>query len=153
MLDKFARQLLRELQRDARQTMQQLAEKVGLSTTPCWRRIKELEEEGAIRRYTVLVDREKVGLQNCVFAEVALSRHAGDVTAEFEAAVAATPEIVACYATTGKADYLIKVVTSDIKAYDAFYLDHLSKLPTVQSIISSVPVTVITQTTILPIAL
>lgn len=138
MLDKFARQLLRELQRDARQTMQQLAERVGLSTTPCWRRIKELEEEGVIRRYTVLVDREKVGLQNCVFAEVALSRHAGDVTAEFEAAVAATPEIVACYATTGKADYLIKVVTSDIKAYDEVLQQRIFRLPGVASVHTSV---------------
>ena len=90
--------------------------------------------ESALRRQLAERTAEVDGLR----AEVALSRHAGDVTAEFEAAVAATPEIVACYATTGKADYLIKVVTSDIKAYDEVLQQRIFRLPGVASVHTSV---------------
>lgn len=137
-LDRYDRMLLAELQRDSRQTVQQLAAAVGLSSTPCWKRVKELEAQGIIRRYTALVDREKVGLALCVLAEVNLTRHNEDDVRRFEEAVERCPQIVSCYATTGQADYLIKVLVPDIKSYEAFLHETAFKLPGVTHVRSSV---------------
>ena len=128
-LDRYDRLLLAELQRDSRQTVQQLATAVGLSGTPCWKRVKELEASGVIRRYTALVDREKVGLSLCVLAEINLTRHSEEDVRQFEQAVADCPQIVSCYATTGQADYVIKVLVPDIKQYEAFLHETAFKLP------------------------
>jgi Lrp/AsnC family transcriptional regulator, leucine-responsive regulatory protein len=137
-LDRHDLLLLAELQRDARQTVQQLATAAGLSSTPCWKRVKELEASGVIRGYTALVDREKVGLALCVLAEVNLTRHNEDDVRRFEQAVAVCPQIVACYATTGQADYVIKVLVPDIKQYEAFLHEVAFKLPGVTHVRSSV---------------
>ncbi|HEY0886495.1 MAG TPA: Lrp/AsnC family transcriptional regulator [Ramlibacter sp.] len=137
-LDRYDRLLLAELQRDSRQTVQQLASAVGLSSTPCWKRVKELEASGVIRRYTALVDREKVGLSLCVLAELNLTRHSEQDVREFERAVADCPQIVSCYATTGQADYVIKVLVPDIKHYEAFLHETAFKLPGVTHVQSSV---------------
>lgn len=137
-LDRYDRLLLAELQRDSRQTVQQLATAVGLSSTPCWKRVKELEASGVIRRYTALVDREKVGLTLCVLAELNLTRHSEEDVREFERAVADCPQIVSCYATTGQADYVIKVLVPDIKHYEAFLHETAFKLPGVTHVRSSV---------------
>lgn len=130
--------LLNELQRDSHQTVQQLAERVGLSSTPCWKRIKEMEGSGVIRGYTALIDREKVGLALCVIAELNLTRHNQDVVAQFEQEVADCPHIVGCYATTGQADYVIKVLMPDIKSYERFLHETVFKLPGVTHVRSSV---------------
>lgn len=137
-LDRYDRLLLAELQRDSRQTVQQLATAVGLSSTPCWKRVKELEASGVIRRYTALVDREKVGLSLCVLAELNLTRHSEEDVRQFERAVADCPQIVSCYATTGQADYVIKVLVPDIKQYEAFLHETAFKLPGVTHVRSSV---------------
>jgi Lrp/AsnC family leucine-responsive transcriptional regulator len=137
-LDRHDVILLTELQRDARQTVQQLAAAAGLSGTPCWKRVKEMEAAGIIRGYTALVDREKVGLQLCVLAEVNLTRHNEDDVLRFERAVAESPQIVSCYATTGQADYVIKVLVPDIKSYEAFLHETAFKLPGVTHVRSSV---------------
>jgi Lrp/AsnC family leucine-responsive transcriptional regulator len=137
-LDRYDRLLLAELQRDSRQTVQQLAAAVGLSSTPCWKRVKELEARGVIRRYTALVDREKVGLSLCVLAELNLTRHHEDDVRRFEEAVDGCPQIVSCYATTGQADYVIKVLVPDIKSYEAFLHETAFKLPGVTHVRSSV---------------
>jgi len=137
-LDRHDILLLAELQRDSRQTVQQLAAAVGLSSTPCWKRVKELEGSGIIRGYTALVDREKVGLSLCVLAELNLTRHHEDDVQQFERAVAACPQIVSCYATTGQADYVIKVLVPDIKGYEAFLHEVAFKLPGVTHVRSSV---------------
>ena len=137
-LDRYDNLLLAELQRDARQTVQQLAASVGLSSTPCWKRVKEMEATGVIRGYTALVDREKVGLSLCVLAEVNLTRHNEDDVRRFEQAVADAPQIVSCYATTGQADYVIKVLVPDIKSYENFLHDVAFKLPGVTHVRSSV---------------
>ncbi len=137
-LDRYDNLLLAELQRDARQTVQQLATAVGLSSTPCWKRVKEMEASGVIRGYTALVDREKVGLALCVLAEVNLTRHNEDDVRRFEHAVAQAPQIVSCYATTGQADYVIKVLVPDIKSYESFLHDVAFKLPGVTHVRSSV---------------
>lgn len=137
-LDRHDVLILAELQRDSRQTVQQLAAAVGLSSTPCWKRVKELEARGVVRGYTALVDREKVGLSLAVLAEVNLTRHNEDEVRRFEKEVAASPQIVSCYATTGQADYVIKVLVPDIKSYESFLHEVAFKLPGVTHVRSSV---------------
>jgi DNA-binding Lrp family transcriptional regulator len=137
-LDRHDVVLLNELQRDARQTVQQLADAVGLSTTPCWKRVKELESTGVIRGYTALIDREKVGLALAVIAEVNLTRHHEDDVRRFEQAVVDCPQIVGCWATTGQADYVVKVLVPDIHAYERFLHETAFKLPGVTHVRSSV---------------
>jgi Lrp/AsnC family leucine-responsive transcriptional regulator len=138
VLDDKDRALLAALQRDSRQTVQQLAAAVGLSATPCWKRVKEMEAAGIIRGYSATVDRERVGLALCVLAELNLTQHTENTVREFERAVAACPQIVSCYSTTGAADYSITVLASDIKSYEAFLHDTAFKLPGVTHIRSSV---------------
>src|SRR5512140_904278 len=151
-LDRYDYLLLAELQRDSRQTVQQLATAVGLSSTPCWKRVKELESSGTIRGYTALVDREKLGLSLCVLAELNLTRHSEDDVRRFEEAVAASPQIVGCYATTGQADYVIKVLVPDIKSYEAFLHETAFKLPGVTHVRSSVVLKEVKAETRLPLA-
>ncbi len=137
-LDRFDVALLEQLQTDSRQTVQQLADRIGLSSTPCWKRMKDLESSGVIRGYSALVDREKVGLNLCVLAEVNLARHSeGDVRL-FEQQVQACPQIVSCYSTTGEADYLLKVLVRDIKAYETFLHETAFRMAGVTHIRSSV---------------
>ncbi|MEW6706290.1 MAG: Lrp/AsnC family transcriptional regulator [Pseudomonadota bacterium] len=137
-LDRHDVLLLTELQRDARQTVQQLAERVGLSSTPCWKRVKDMEAAGIVRGYTAVIDREKVGLALCVIAELNLTRHSEDVVRHFERAVADCPQIVSCYSTTGQADYVLKVLVRDIQAYEQFLHETAFKLPGVTHVRSSV---------------
>lgn len=151
-LDRYDRLLLAELQRDSRQTVQQLAAAVGLSSTPCWKRVKELEARGVIRRYTALVDREQVGLSLCVLAEVNLTRHNEDDVRRFESAVAQAPQIVSCYATTGQADYVLKVLVPGIKDYEAFLHETAFKLPGVTHVRSSVVLKEVKADTAVPVA-
>ncbi len=143
--------LLSELQRDSRQTVQQLAQAANLSSTPCWKRIKEMESRGVIRGYTALVDREQVGLSLAVIAEINLQRHSDLDVRRFEQAVAACSPIVSCYATTGQADYVIKVLVPDIKSYDRFLHETAFKLPGVTHVRSSVVLREIKAETRLPI--
>ena len=138
ILDDKDRALLAELQRDSRQTVQQLAAAVGLSATPCWKRVKEMEAAGVIRGYGATIDRESVGLGLCVLAEVNLTQHNENTVREFERAVAACPQIVACHSTTGSADYSIKVLVPDIVSYEAFLHETAFRLPGVTHIRSSV---------------
>ncbi|MCG2594888.1 Lrp/AsnC family transcriptional regulator [Ramlibacter sp. XY19] len=151
-LDRHDIALLAELQRDSRQTVQQLADAAGLSSTPCWKRVKEMEATGIIRGYTALVDRELVGLSLAVLAEVNLTRHNEDDVRKFERAVADCPQIVSCYATTGQADYVIKVLVPDIKSYESFLHETAFKLPGVTRVRSSVVLKEVKAETRLPLA-
>jgi Lrp/AsnC family leucine-responsive transcriptional regulator len=151
-LDRHDVLLLTELQRDSRQTVQQLATAAGLSSTPCWKRVKEMEASGIIRGYTALVDREKVGLALCVLAEVNLTRHNEDDVRRFEEEAAACPQIVSCYSTTGQADYVIKVLVPDIKSYETFLHEVAFKLPGVTHVRSSVVLKEVKAETRLPLA-
>ena len=143
--------LLSELQRDSRQTVQQLAEAAGLSSTPTWKRVKEMEAARVIVGYTALVDREKVGLMLCVLAEINLTRHNEDDVRRFEREVASCPPIVSCYATTGQADYVIKVLVPDIKRYESFLHETMFKLPGVTHVRSSVVLKEVKAETRLPL--
>jgi DNA-binding Lrp family transcriptional regulator len=151
VLDDKDRTLLAELQRDSRQTVQQLAAAVGLSATPCWKRVKDLEAAGVIRGYGATIDRESVGLTLCVLAEVNLTQHTENTVREFERAVAACPQIVSCYSTTGAADYSIKVLVPDIRSYETFLHETAFRLPGVTHIRSSVVLKEIKSERALPI--
>ena len=149
--DRASLQILEALQADARLSTQALAEKVGLSVTPVWRRVKELEERGVIRRQVVLLDREKIGLSICVLANVSLVRHSEGAVEQFERLVATQREIIECHAITGEADYVIKVVAADMKAYDLFLQQNIFKLPGVSSVRSNVVLREVKYETALPV--
>ncbi|EJL32148.1 Lrp/AsnC family transcriptional regulator [Novosphingobium sp. AP12] len=150
-LDPFERKILRELQRDANQTTAQIAERVGLSASPCWRRIDRLEREGFIQRRVAIVDRHKVGLNAHVFAQVKLNAHGRANLDEFAAKIREFPEVLDCYVLLGSVDFMIRVVAEDISAYERFFFEKLSQLPGVQEITSTVALSEIKATTALPI--
>jgi Lrp/AsnC family transcriptional regulator len=150
-LDRLDRRILDLLQREGALPVAEVAARTGISTTTCWRRIQQLEQSGVIRGRVAVLDRAALGLDVTIFAHVKLSTQGRDAIAAFAEAIRERPEVLDCYTTMGEWDFMLRVVTRDIKAYEAFYLDHLSKLPNVQSINSSVTVTVIKETTVLPI--
>lgn len=151
VLDKVSRQILQHLQRDATLSVQQLAEAVGLSTTPVWRRVKSLEASGVLRARVTLVDRERAGLAICVLAHVTLTRHNEGAVEAFERMARVRPEIMECASTTGESDYLIKVVVPDMKAYDRFLQEHLFRQAGVASVKSSVVLREVKYETALPL--
>jgi Lrp/AsnC family transcriptional regulator len=150
-LDRADRRILDLLQREGALSVAEVATRTGLSTTTCWRRIQQLEQNGVIRGRVALLDRAALGLDVTIFAHVKLSSQGRGAIAAFAEAIRERPEVLDCYTTMGEWDFMLKVVMKDIKAFEAFYLDHLSKLPNVQSINSSVTVTAIKETTVLPI--
>lgn len=129
LLDPIDRRLLRELQADATIPVAELAERVGLSQTPCWKRVKRLTDEGVIERKVALLDRDKLDLGLVVFVSVRTSRHDEAWITDFAKGAAALPEVVEFYRLAGEADYLLKVVVSDISAYDRFYKRLIATAP------------------------
>jgi Lrp/AsnC family transcriptional regulator len=150
-IDRLDRRILDLLQREGALPVAEVASRTGISTTTCWRRIQQLEQSGVIRGRVAVLDRAALGLDVTIFAHVKLSSQGRDAIAAFSEAIRDRPEVLDCYTTMGEWDFMLRIVTRDIKAYEAFYLDHLSKLPFVQSINSSVTVTVIKETTVLPL--
>lgn len=121
VLDSIDRRILRELQADATISIADLAQIVGLSQTPCWKRVKRLTDEGVIERRVALLDREKLDLGLVVFVSIRTARHDEAWLAAFAKGASALPEVVEFYRMSGETDYLLKVVVSDIGAYDRFY--------------------------------
>ncbi|ETI63844.1 AsnC family transcriptional regulator [Sphingobium sp. C100] len=150
-LDHFERKILRELQRDASQTTAQIAEKVGLTPSPCWRRIDRLEREGLIRKRVAMLDRRKIGLNAQIFAQVKLDAHGRANLEDFSAAIGAFPEVLEAYVLMGTMDFMLRIVTRDIDAYERFFFERLSNLPGVQEIHSTVALSEIKSTNELPI--
>jgi Lrp/AsnC family leucine-responsive transcriptional regulator len=136
-LDEIDRRILRILQQDGRMAVTHLAELVGLSATPCLRRIRRMEELGVIARYAAVVDPVRVGLPIQAFVQVALSSHAEDVAAAFHKALASRVEVVAAYAMSGSMDYMLHVVAADFEAYADFALKALLRMPGVKETRSS----------------
>jgi Lrp/AsnC family leucine-responsive transcriptional regulator len=128
-MDKTDLGILRALQEDGRASAQQLSEQVGLSAAPVWRRVKALEAAGVIQGYGARVDRVKVGLHGCMFAQISLERHSASVVENFERSVRDAPEILECYAVTGDADFLLKILVESPEAYDRFLHRFLFNLP------------------------
>ncbi|MBV6422824.1 MAG: DNA-binding transcriptional activator DecR [Steroidobacteraceae bacterium] len=150
-LDRIDLRILDVLQREGALSAAELAERVDLAVTTCWRRVKRLEGDGVIRERVALLDREKVGLGVTVFAHVKLVAHGRDNLGRFDQAIRRHPEVLECYTLMGDWDFLLRIVARDIKAYEAFFLDHLSKIPGIQSFSSSIAMTVVKETTQLPI--
>lgn len=157
-LDKTDRKILSILQSDGRLTNQEVAERVSLSPSPCLRRIKSLEEAGVIRQYVALLDPDKIGLGLLAYVNVRLEKH-GDSSAggsrspraDFAAAVANWPEVVACYAMTGEMDYLLRVHVEDMEHFSHFMMETLLKHPAVLDVKSSFALQRIKDTTALPL--
>ena len=121
MLDRLDFQILDALQRDATLSMAQLGAKVGLSSTPCWKRVKRLEDDGFIERRVAIVNRHKVGLPVTVFVSIRAGQHDEKWLARFAAVVSTLPEVQEFHRMSGDVDYLLKVVASSIDGYDRFY--------------------------------
>jgi Lrp/AsnC family leucine-responsive transcriptional regulator len=136
-LDAADRRILRVLQRDGRIAVSQLAEEVGLSATPCIRRIRRLEEAGVIARYAAVVDPKRVGLPIQAFVQVALTSHAEEVAEAFHKAIRGRPEVLAAWAMSGGMDYMLHVVAADFDAYADFALKALLRMPGVKETRSS----------------
>ena len=151
-LDAIDRQILENLQNDARMRNVELAEKVGLSPSPCLRRVGNLEETGVIRGYATLVNAEAVGLPVSVFVSVTLEKQIEKTLGKFEKEIRARPEVMECYLMTGDADYLLRVVTADLGAYERFLIEHLTRIPGVASIKSSFALKQVAYRTALPIS-
>ncbi|MFM9860266.1 Lrp/AsnC family transcriptional regulator [Pseudoxanthobacter sp. M-2] len=150
-LDAIDRKLLTVLQQEGRITAQELAERVGLTASPCLRRIRLLEEAGIIRRYVAVVDQKAVGLPVSVFVSVKLERQREEELDRFAAAIARWPEVLECYLMTGPRDYLLRVVVPDLEAYEQFLKSKLTRLDGVQSIESSFALGQVKYTSVLPI--
>ena len=150
-LDEFERRILRALQEDGRLSMQDLADRIGLSVSPTWRRVKSLEERGIITRYVALLEPEKAGVPECVFAHVTLTKHDRAGIAEFERAIVDRPEVLECFATTGDADYLLRVVVPNTRAYERFLEEAIFTRPVVQHVRSNFALRAVKFTVALPI--
>jgi len=128
-LDRIDRKILHELMQDATLPVVQLADRVGLSQTPCWKRVQKLEAAGVITGRVALVAPEKIGLGLTVFVEIEAAEHTDAWRAAFKAAVEALPEVVEVHRMAGEVDYLLKVAVPDMDAYDRFYLALTRQLP------------------------
>lgn len=145
------RAILAELQRDSRLTMQQLAEKVGMSSSACWRRVRALEESGVIDRYAVIVDPAKAGFAMSSMTTVSLARHEERSVEQFITEVMRHPEVLECFATSGEADFHLRVVVEDIDAYNKFLDDFIFRIPGVSQVRSNIVLKAIKADTALPL--
>lgn len=136
-LDDIDRKILRLLQDDCRLTMQEIADRVGLSASPCHRRIKMMEDSGLIRGYVALVDQRRLGLPVSVFVSIKLERQREKDLEAFSKAISRWPEVLECYLMTGHRDYLLRVVVEDLAAYEKFLKQKLTLVPGIASIESS----------------
>jgi Lrp/AsnC family transcriptional regulator len=150
-LDDTDLRILDVLQREGALSAADVAARVGLSATTCWRRIQQLEQSGVVKARVAVLNRAALGLDCTIFAHVKLATQGRDAIARFDAAVRDRPEVVDCYTVMGEWDFLLRIITRDIKEYEAFYLDYLSKIPEVQSINSAIAVTVVKESTVLPL--
>jgi Lrp/AsnC family transcriptional regulator len=150
-LDQTDRRILDVLQADGTLSAAEVAAKVNVTSTTCWRRITRLESAGVIKKRVALLDRDAVGLSVMLFAHVKLSTQGRDALAKFDQAIRKYPEVLECYTLMGEWDFLLRIVAKDIKAYETFFLDHLSRIPLVQSVHSSMVLTVVKEVTELPL--
>jgi Lrp/AsnC family leucine-responsive transcriptional regulator len=151
-LDEIDRRILMALQGNAKLRNVELADAVGLSASPCLRRVKHLEDTGVIRGYATLVDPEAIGLPVSVFVQVTLEKQAESSLEAFETHIAGWPEVMECYLMTGDADYLLRVVAADLTAYQEFLMQKLTRVAGVASIKSSFALRRIQYRTALPLA-
>mgnify|MGYP001016435637 FL=1 len=150
-LDKIDGRILEIIQEEARISNTDLADRVGLSPSPCWRRVRALESNGIIERYVTLVNAKAVGLPINVFATVTLEKQVEPALEAFEKAVTERPEVMECNLMTGEFDYLLRVVVPDLAAYERFLMDHLTRIKGIASIKSSFSLKQVCYKTALPV--
>jgi Lrp/AsnC family leucine-responsive transcriptional regulator len=151
-LDRTDRRILDLVQRNGRISNLELAESVGLSPTPCARRLKRLEESGLIRETVTLLDQDALGLKLTAYIGISMDRHTPDRFAAFEAEVTSYPEVLECSVVTGQAaDYLLKAVLPDMQHYEQFLLGRLTRIPGVTGVHSSFELRRVVQRTVLPL--
>ena len=150
-IDIFDRRILKELQRDGRISNVDLAKAVGLSPSPCLRRVRDLEKSGIIDRYGAILNQEAAGLPLSVFVQVTLERQVETALETFERIIAHRPEVLEAYLMTGDSDYLLRIVVPDVSDYEIFLKDHLTRIPGVASIKSSFALNRVKYETALPI--
>jgi len=150
--DRIDRRILEELQQDGGLTNQQLAERVGLSPSPCLRRVKALEEAGVIQKRVTLLDRKKLGLSLTALIQISMDRHTPERFANFEEKVTQYPEVQACYLITGQdADYQLMVVVPDMDTYQEFLLNKITRIEGVSGVHSSFVMRRVKDSTALPL--
>jgi Lrp/AsnC family transcriptional regulator len=150
-LDAIDTKILTLLQRDASLSTAELAERVGLSQSPCWRRIQRLRDDGYIKSQVVILDREKLGFQMKIFAQVKMARLTDEERAEFVRAIQSIPEIVECYTVFGELDTMLTILAPDVRWYQDFIFSILLKLPGVQDVRSIVTMSEAKCTTAIPL--
>ncbi|MFT6288556.1 MAG: Lrp/AsnC family transcriptional regulator [Alcanivorax sp.] len=150
-LSKSDIEILKMVQSDATLTTAAIAEKINLSQSPCWRRVNRLEQEGLITRRVAVLDRQALGMDVVVFATINLTSTGRQNLLEFEQEIVRHPEVMECYTMTGIWDYMIKIVTRDIRHYEAFVRNTLTTSPSIRELHSHVAVTEIKNSTELPL--
>ncbi len=150
-LDRIDRKILAELQTDGRLSLAELAVRVGLSASPCLRRVRALEEAGVIARYVAVLDQRAVGLPVSVFISIKLESQREEALEHFNRGVAHWPEVLECYLMTGPRDYLLRVVVADLEAYERFVKTKLTRLAGIASIESSFALGQVKYTNVLPL--
>ncbi|MES2150983.1 MAG: Lrp/AsnC family transcriptional regulator [Pseudomonadota bacterium] len=136
-LDRIDRKILEELQADARLSSADLAERVALTTSPCWRRVKRLEESGVIRGYQARLDSQKLGYQVMAFVHISLERKDTEHVQAFERAVLAIPQVLGCHRISGRYDHQLTVVAQDLDAYGVFAETYINALPSIKEVYTS----------------
>lgn len=149
-LDQFDRRILAVVQEDATRSTQQIADSVGLSQAPCWRRLQKLRELGYIRKEVALLDRQKLGWDLQVLVQVQLSTHGRANVADFTGMMAQHPQVLDCVILMGSVDVILRVVARDVRDYERFFLDYLSQAPGVREANSMVVLTEVKSTTAVP---
>lgn len=151
IIDEIDAKILRQLQQDASMSVADIAQHVGLSSSPCWRRIKRMEDEGIIQRNVAVLNREKLGLGFEVYVEVKLERPTRLNLRNFEKQVKELPEVIECATVTGAVDYVLRIVTTDMHTYDDFLRDKILSMELVQTALSRIVIRSVKDTTELPL--
>ena len=150
-LDAFDRRIIQQLQRNGRISNVDLAKAVGLSPSPCLRRVRDLEDAGIIDRYVAILNQGSAGFSLSVFVQVTLERQVETALETFERIIAERPEVMEAYLMTGDSDYLLRIVVPDVSDYEVFLKDHLTRIPGVASIKSSFALNRVKYETALPL--
>jgi len=150
-MDIIDRSILAILQKDGKITIKEIAERLNLTTTPIFERVKKLEKEGYIKSYKAILDRKKVGLELMVFCNVTLNLHQTDYLKKFEKDIQQFPEVVECYHIAGMFDYLIKIYTTDMEQYQYFLSNKLASLENISKVQSSFVMTEVKDFALLPV--
>ena len=150
-IDRTDARILDALQKDGSLSAAQLAERCNLTTTTAWRRLQRLEAEGTIKGRVAVLDRRKLGLNVVVFVEIKLAATGRDALTAFGHSIQKFPEVLDCYTIMGDKDFFLRIVVPSIEAYEAFFLDHLSRIPGVQAVNSTIALSVIKESTAIPI--